>query len=155
MVFNHVYEHVVDPVAVVAEVRRVLTPQGLAYFGLANRLGIVEPHYRLPFLSWLPRPVAHRYVRATGRAPHYHERFLTRPGLRRLLANFDLWDYTLPVLADPGRFGADDIVPSSLARIPPVALRAVISLIPTYLWVGTLAPRRPLGPSLSTPPVHL
>src|SRR2546423_141425 len=44
VVFNHVYEHVVDPVRVVAELRRVLAPEGMAYFAFANRLGIVEPH---------------------------------------------------------------------------------------------------------------
>src|SRR5690606_5740790 len=48
-VFNHIYEHVVDPDAVVAELRRVLRPDGVIYLGLGNRWGIMEPHYRLPF----------------------------------------------------------------------------------------------------------
>ena len=67
MVLNHIYEHVVDPDAVLREIRRVLAPDGVVYLGLANRLGVVEPHYRLPFLSWLPHgPLADRYVRASA-----------------------------------------------------------------------------------------
>src|SRR4051812_25154198 len=67
-VFNHIYEHVVDPEAVLADVRRVLRPDGVLYLGLGNRLGVIEPHYKLPFLSYLPPAAADRYVRATGRA---------------------------------------------------------------------------------------
>ena len=79
VVFNHIYEHVVDPTAVMAEIRRVLRDDGLAYLGFANRLGIIEPHYRLPFLSWLSPRLADRYVSVTKRAPHYYERMRTRP----------------------------------------------------------------------------
>jgi len=78
-VFNHIYEHVVDPEAVLADVRRVLRPDGVLYLGLGNRLGVMEPHYRLPFLSYLPQGAADRYVRAFGRADHYYEQYRTRP----------------------------------------------------------------------------
>ena len=67
-VFNHIYEHVVDPDAVMAELHRVLADERVLYLGLGNRLGVMEPHYRLPFLSYLPRPMADRYMRVTGRA---------------------------------------------------------------------------------------
>jgi len=50
VVFNHIYEHVVDPDAVIADVKRVLKPDGVLYLGLGNRLGIIEPHYKLPFV---------------------------------------------------------------------------------------------------------
>ena len=75
IVFNHIYEHVPDPEAVMAEIRRVLKDDGVVYPGLGNRFGIMEPHYRLPFLSWLPKRYADRYVRVTGRADSYYERF--------------------------------------------------------------------------------
>ena len=68
VVFNHIYEHVPDPDAVMAEIRRVLRDDGVVYLGLGNRLGIMEPHYKLPFLSWLPKRYADRYLRVTGRA---------------------------------------------------------------------------------------
>ncbi len=152
VVLNHIYEHVVDPKAVARELHRVLADDGVAYLGLGNRLGIVEPHYRLPFLSWLPRPLADRYVRLTGRADTYYERFLTRPGLRRLFADFCVWDYTLPVLADAAAFHGDDVVPGPVSRLPEAVLGAAIPLVPTYIWVGFKRRRAPGGPRLRVSP---
>ncbi len=152
VICNHVYEHVVDPVRLFAELRRVLAPGGVAYLGLGNRLGIMEPHYRLPFLSWLPRQLAHRYVRASGRAQDYHEAFTTWSGLKRLASGFSVWDYTYAVLADPVTFSAGDVVPGWMSKIPQAALRAARPLVPTYIWVGTLTPTRPRGKALDVPP---
>src|SRR5690606_4709917 len=160
LVFNHIYEHVVDPDAVVAEMRRVLSDDGVLYLGLGNRLGVMEPHYKLPFLSYLPPALADRYVRATGRADHYYERFRTRRGLRRMLRAFHLWDYTLPVLATPERFAGGELFPgvlgrvarALLARTPRAVLRLLLPLVPTYLWVATKTPRAPAGPALPQPP---
>lgn len=155
VICNHIYEHVVDPRQLFAELRRVVRPDGLVYLGLGNRLGVVEPHYRLPFLSWLPRGLAHRYVRATGRADHYYEEFTTWSGLRRLCAGLHVWDYTFSVLAEPGRFAADEAVPRWLAKIPPAVLRAARPVVPTYIWVATLRPSRPRGGELAVPPVEV
>lgn len=155
VVLNHVYEHAVDPWLLAAEVARVLAPTGVAYLGLGNRLAVIEPHCKLPFLSWLPRPLAHRYVRAFGRADSYYERFLTRPNLRRLFGALDVWEYTLPVLVEPARFGADDVVPGVASRLPVPLLRALLPLIPTYVWVGTHGGLEPQGPPLAAPPLHL
>jgi SAM-dependent methyltransferase len=154
-VYNHIYEHVVDPDAVMRELRRVLTDDGVLYLGLGNRLGVVEPHYRLPFLSYLPPGLADRYVRAFARADHYHERFRTRGGLRRLVAGFRVWDYTLPLLREPARFASDDMVPGPLARLPRAALTALLPLVPTYIWVATPSERVPAGRPLAEPPVRL
>ncbi|HST65337.1 MAG TPA: methyltransferase domain-containing protein [Mycobacteriales bacterium] len=145
VVFNQIYEHVVDPDAVLAEIRRVLRPDGVVYLGLGNRLGIMEPHHRLPFLSWLPAGAADRYVAATGRADAYHERFRTRAGLRRLCRGLRVWDYTYTVLAEPARFGADDMVPARLASAPPLLWTALTPIIPTFVWVGTPGTDAPRG----------
>ncbi|MFC4531572.1 class I SAM-dependent methyltransferase [Sphaerisporangium dianthi] len=160
LVLNHIYEHVVDPDAVVRELHRVLADDGVLYLGLGNRLGVMEPHYKLPFLSYLPPSLADRYVRAFGRADHYYERFRTRAGLRRMLAGFHVWDYSFPVLASPGRFAGAELFPGAvgrvaqgtLARTPRPALRALLPVVPTYLWVATKTPRRPLGPALPQAP---
>jgi SAM-dependent methyltransferase len=145
LVCNHVYEHVVDPERLFAELRRVVRPSGVIYLGLGNRLGVIEPHYRLPFLSWLPRSLAHRYVRATGRADHYHEAFKTRLGLKKLCAGLCVWDYTYAVLGDPTRFAASAVVPELATRIPQRVLRLALPLLPTYIWVATPRPSHPAG----------
>jgi SAM-dependent methyltransferase len=154
IVLNHIYEHVVDPDAVLAETRRVLRPDGVAYLGLGNRLWVLEPHYRLPMLSYLPGGLADGYLRITGRGRHYHERYRTRRGLRRMVAGLHVWDYTLPVLAQPETFDADDL-PPGVDRLPPTLLRTTVGLLPTYIWVATPAPRAPLGPPLPLPPTYL
>lgn len=154
VICNHVYEHVVDPEQLLAELRRVVRPDGLLYLGLGNRLGVIEPHYRLPFLSWLPRPLAHRYVRRFGRADYYHEAFRTWSGLKRLCAGLEIWDYTYAVLSDPQTFAAGDVVPRWAARVPAWLLKTARPLVPTYIWVATTEPSRPLGPSTPIPP-HL
>ena len=84
-VLNHIYEHVVDPEAVVADIHRVLKPGGLVYLGIGHRWQVIEPHHRLPFLSWLPQGAADRYMRLTGKGDHYYEHYYTPAGLRRLL----------------------------------------------------------------------
>lgn len=155
VVFNHIYEHVVDADAVVAEIHRVLTPTGCVYLGLGNRLGVMEPHYRLPFLSYLPGPLANRYVRAFGRADDYYERFRTRPGLRRMLADFHLWDYTIPVMQHPQLFAAEDIVTGRVQAVPRPIKRALIDLVPTYVWIGCTRPSRPQGRLLADEPTLL
>ncbi|MDQ3343855.1 MAG: class I SAM-dependent methyltransferase [Actinomycetota bacterium] len=156
VVFNHIYEHVVDPDAVMADITRVLAPDGFVYLGLANRLGVVEPHYKLPFLSWLPRPLAHRYIAATGKAAHYHERFRLLPGLRRLAGGLYVHDYTFAILAAPEVFAAGDVVPAAAPAIFGVLGRRARDMLrplaPTYIWVAGKSPRRPLGASLQVPP---
>lgn len=155
VVLNHIYEHVVDPVAVVADIHRVLRPGGLLYLGVGHRWQVIEPHHRLPFLSWLPQGAADRYLRLTGRGEHYHERYDTPAGLRRLFAAFDVWDYTLPVLADPVAFAAGDTVPGWAARVPERVLAAGLPLVPTYVWAAFKGACEPAGPPLRVGPRHL
>lgn len=151
VVFNHVYEHTVDPDLVMSEIRRVLAPNGVVYLGLGNRFGIMEPHYHLPFLSWIPPRWADRYMRVTGRGTQYYERFKTRQGLTRMCAGLRVWDYTFSVLAQPDVFGAGDMVSGPLTHVPDSWWRALTLLIPTYIWLGSLG-RDPLGPPLKVPP---
>ncbi|WP_423929626.1 methyltransferase domain-containing protein [Candidatus Palauibacter sp.] len=82
LIVNHVYEHVAEPRRLFEEVSRVLKPGGRAYVTAGSRWAILEPHYRLPLLSWLPESLADRYVRLTRRGDSYSGiRFL---GYRRL-----------------------------------------------------------------------
>jgi len=65
VISNHVIEHVGAREAQarhLAEMRRVLAPRGRGYLAVPNRWMLVEPHYRLAFLSWLPRSMRSRYL---------------------------------------------------------------------------------------------
>lgn len=84
VVSNHVVEHVRDKLTHLKEVRRVLRPGAIAYLAMPNKWSLIEPHFQLPFLSWLPKDVQDRYVRWTRKGAHYDVDPLTYADLVRL-----------------------------------------------------------------------
>lgn len=137
VICSHVYEHVPDANLMLDEILRVLVPGGACFFAAENRLTIREGDYRLPFLSWLPKPLAHVYLRLAGRGNHYYEQLHTLPTLRRMTRAFECHDYTRRVIADPSRFDATDMVPpgSFKQRAALMLVDLAYPLVPTYLWV--------------------
>lgn len=133
----HVYEHVPDANRLLAEIRRVLKPRGVCFFSAGNRLSLIEPHYRLPFLSIPPRIISHLYLRALGRGQFYYERHLTYWGLKKLVSGFDVIDYTKRVVDAPERYAAQDVVaPGSVLQvISRWLLKVAFWACPTYLWI--------------------
>lgn len=89
VISNHVIEHVGDHDAQrfhLDEMRRVLKSGGVGYLAVPNRWQVVEPHYKLAFLSWLPLKWRTPYLRVSGRGADYDCRPLTVPSLEALLA---------------------------------------------------------------------
>lgn len=71
---NHVIEHVGErPQQLIhlQEIKRVLSKTGISYLAVPNRWMLLEPHYRLLFLSWLPVKLRSAYLRLTGRGQWY------------------------------------------------------------------------------------
>ena len=136
-VCNQVYEHVTDAHRLMAEIHRVLKPNGVCYFAANNRIRIMEPHYHLPFLSVLPRALSHLYIRVAGKARHYHEMHLCLWGLRRLVKDFHIVDYTRKVIEQPDRFHAEYLLrPQSMkAKAARVVARYFYWLCPSYIWL--------------------
>lgn len=137
VVCAQVYEHVSDADALAEEVYRVLRPGGVCFFSGPNRLDLIERHYGLPFLSWLPRPLADGYVRLTRRGTAYRERPRAYWGLRRLWGRFKIRDYTADMIRNPAAFGCAVEVGSLawVGRLPTWALRLLTPLYPNYNWV--------------------
>jgi len=104
VVCSHVYEHVPDAQRMFDEIWRVLKPGGFCYFSGNNRLMLMEPHYHLPFLSLLPRPLAHLYMRITGKGDYYHEKHVSYWSLKTLVRRFQRTDYSARVIANPEKF---------------------------------------------------
>jgi SAM-dependent methyltransferase len=85
---NHVIEHVGPPeeqLQHLQELRRVLRRDGIGYVAVPNRWMLVEPHYRLAFLSWWPRSWRTPYLRMMGRGKEYDCLPLSAPEARGLL----------------------------------------------------------------------
>ena len=137
VVCNHVYEHTDDPHRLMAEIHRVLSDDGVCYFAGPNKFEPVEPHYGLPFLSWLPRPIADLYMRLTRKGDSYPEKPLSRSALRGLLADFDVTDYTGRIVADPARYEATDVLPPGSVKrsVAAVMLRAAPFFFPGFIYV--------------------
>ena len=137
IIANHVYEHVRDVETFFAEIRRLLKPGGVAYLAAAGKYQLLEPHYHLPFLSWLPRRAANAYLRASGRKEEYDVNLLSYRKLFRLLEPFDVREYTAAVVADPRGFAADDVVPRwrPLQRLLAALTRVIPATAPTRIFV--------------------
>lgn len=134
---THIYEHVPDAGRLMAEVYRVLRPGGCCYFAAGNRFTLIEPHYRLPLLSAVPKIVGNIYVRSAGRADHYYENLLSLWGLKKLVQDFEMLDYTPRIIADPARYHATNLIrPGSIKhRMGLPILRIAYWLCPTYIWI--------------------
>ena len=138
VICNQMYEHVPDAAALLYEIYRILIPGGVCYFGATNRLKVIETHYgRVPFLSYLPKTMAHFYLRLLGRGTYYYENLHTYWTLKRLCAKFEIEDYTRKVVAEPDRFAAADMVAvgSWQQRIALAMLRWAYWLSPGYIWL--------------------
>lgn len=137
VICSHVYEHVPDPVQMFAEIYRVLRSGGICYFSAGNRLMWNEPHYNLPLLAILPRPLAHVYIRLAGKADYYHEKHLTYWGLKSLVGQFSRNDYTVRLINEPEKFGTDYMLPagSMKARVAAIVAGWFYWALPGYIWV--------------------
>ncbi len=132
-----VYEHVPYAKKLMQEIYRVLKPGGVCYFAAGNRLNINEAHYNLPFLSVMPRPLAHIYIKAAGKADFYYEKHLSYWGLKSLVRAFRIVDYTKIIIENPHLYHADYMIQkaSKKARLAKLIVNHAYFLCPTYIWL--------------------
>lgn len=71
VILDNVLEHIDDQPEALRVISRCLRPGGVAFILVPNKTWPIEVHYHLPFLSWLPLPLATRYLRASGRGTDY------------------------------------------------------------------------------------
>ncbi|HEX7155406.1 MAG TPA: class I SAM-dependent methyltransferase [Thermoanaerobaculia bacterium] len=85
-VLDNVLEHLPDHRLALEAIARALRPGGVLYLLVPNRLWPLEPHYRLPFLSYLPLRAANAYLRLTKRGEDFTDASYapTYGGLNRL-----------------------------------------------------------------------
>lgn len=137
---NHVIEHVGDKTAQMHhlhEVRRVLKAGGVAYLAVPNRWMLVEPHYKLAFLSWLPRRMRSRYLAWRRKVPFYDCEPLSLPELESMLhaASFESQNLCVPALRATLDIEHMTGLTSLLLRLVPDALFNWLKpLFPTLIY---------------------
>lgn len=136
VVCTHIYEHVTNSRKLFNEIYRVLKPTGVCYLAAINGLWPLEPHHKLLFLSWLPKRIANYYVRIMGKSDKYRMNPLTIHGLKSITHKFNVVDYTPKILRNPGIFGFEDDIQTSLQKLITSCVAPFSNyLAPTFFWV--------------------
>lgn len=135
VVANQVYNCIENQAAMFREIHRVLKPGGFCFLGARNKYALVEAQYGLPLLSMLPDGLARAYLRlCRGTSTFVGSRYLSYGGLRKLVAGFRVYDYTIDILRRPAEFGFDSLVKyAGIANLLP--LRSIEGLIPNYVMI--------------------
>lgn len=63
IISNTTVEDIANPKLMISEFYRLLKNNGFLYYSTANKLWFIEPHYQLPFLSYLPKKMANKYLK--------------------------------------------------------------------------------------------
>ena len=134
---NHVLDHVGGPPEKrhhLAEIRRVLRDDGCCYLTVANRWVLVEPHFRLPFLSWLPARARTPYVRLARRGRVYDCDIPARAEVLKLVEEAGL-SYEEVELEALGSFAELERGPVArlASRLPGGLLEAALPVFPTVV----------------------
>lgn len=137
---NHVIEHVGNERAQrahLAEIHRVLRPDGVGYLAVPNRWMLVEPHYKLAFLSWLPHAWRTPYLRMMGKGDVYDceplrmralERMLDMAGFRFGNICIEAWRATLEIERP------DSVSARVLDATPDAVLASLRRIVPTLIY---------------------
>jgi len=141
VISNHVIEHVGDraqQASHVSELCRVLRPGGCIYLATPSRWQIIEPHFLLPFLSWIPKRWRDSYVRITGRGEIYDCDLLRPVELQRLLQACGLphTDLTVQALRELVALEhTQGILVRIAASLPARWLKRLRNLSPTLIYL--------------------
>ncbi len=137
VICSHIYEHVPSSAKLLSEIHRVLKPGGTCFLAAVNKLWPLEPHYKLFFLSWMPKKLANIYIKITGKGNYYYENLRSYWGLKVLTKDFYIVEYTDKILRSPRIFGYDDALKSGSWQEKFAFLLSPLSKIlsPTFFWL--------------------
>jgi len=142
IILDNVYEHIPAQEEALDRIADLLKPGGAFYIVVPNKLWPIEPHYGLPFLSYLPLPLANKYLRLTRRGEDYTDASYapTYWSLKRQLEKQGRLRYAFVLPADLSLTETGNAV---LYRLGVAAIRAypgLWSISKALLVVGTLKP---------------
>lgn len=140
VISNHVIEHVGNRNAQchhLSEIHRVLRMDGVGYLAVPNRWMLVEPHYNLIFLSWMPRFLRNCYLRLARRGSFYDCEPLGKRELEQLLDKngFVYRNICTQALKETLEIEQDrGILLSTIGKLPDSYLNWLSPVIPTLIY---------------------
>lgn len=140
VISNHVIEHVGEldnQIFHLNELKRVLKNTGIGYLAVPNRWMLIEPHYKLIFLSWLPKKLRTPYLRLSKKGNYYDCVPLQKGEIESMFDKVDLKFKNTCVAALKLTFELEK--PSSLTNrffkfIPDYFLEIFTPVIPTLIY---------------------
>ncbi|MGE7139701.1 methyltransferase domain-containing protein [Luteibacter sp. NPDC031894] len=148
---NHVIEHVgerAEQLHHLQEIHRVLRDDGSCYLAVPNRWMLVEPHYRLAFLSWLPVSMRSAYLRLFRKGEFYDCVPLAMAELETMLeaSGFDYRNVCVEALGETLSIERPVGAGRLLRYVPRAVWERLRPAIPTLIYV-----LRKKRPSLAVP----
>jgi len=139
VVSNHVIEHVGahdEQLQHLRELKRVMRTDGIGYMAVPNRWMLVEPHYRLVFLSWLPRSMRTPYLAMSGKGAFYDCEPLASSEIRAMFTNVGLRfePASAAALQEFVRIEGASPVARALAAVPLPILERIEPMFPTLIY---------------------
>jgi 2-polyprenyl-3-methyl-5-hydroxy-6-metoxy-1,4-benzoquinol methylase len=138
LICSQVYEHAPSLSLLVQEIRRVLKTGGIVFFSGPNRWAVMEEHYHLPFLSWLPKAWADHYVRWSGRASEYYESPRSAAELRSALVGFTIHDLTPEIFRHPEQYAMEPevgVLKYAACCVPVWIWKRFGNIVPNFNWL--------------------
>lgn len=140
VISNHVIEHVGELDAQILHLRelgRVLKKTGIGYLAVPNRWMLFEPHYKLIFLSWLPKKLRSPYLRFAGKGQFYDCEPLQMHEIEGMFkkTNFLFKNLCVSALRLTFELEKKNSVAANLLRyIPNIFLEPLTPIIPTLIY---------------------
>jgi len=141
VISNHVIEHVGDhseQLKHLSEIRRVMKQSGSAYLAVPNRWMLTEPHYQLPFLSWLPTKWRSFYLRISGKGLHYDCQPLSARAFEELAfaAGVSSTIFVVPALYDVLKNELHSaVLTKAISLVPKALLDRCATMSPTLIYL--------------------
>lgn len=140
IISNHVIEHVgkrAHQIAHLSEIFRCLKSGGVFYIAVPNRWRFIEPHYKLPFLSWFGSNLASYYLQKTGRGSNYDCNPVSLSELKNLLSGHQWQAHNMMLDAIKAMARIEQLAPlaAGFAKFPPFAQKLLLNWMPTLIFV--------------------
>lgn len=94
-----VFEHMSNPKKAFDKIFKLLKKGGVIYLTTPNKYWIFEQHYGLPFLSWLPVPIANTYLKLFRGLESYEDSSYAQgfPGMKNFFNQFGYrYEFVIP-----------------------------------------------------------